>query len=189
MSPLGDGRVGYIQRHTGPIGWSLSVTSAGLLPARKIRLFMRGSAVAVSACHACTRTSDLGVIGDSRDSLTCRWACVLPPASVAHGTADSVRTQTDLIAWDIAPRRPGSVCGRPSCPCQRRPLLHASHRADMRRFRHHAGCRRLTSNLPRAQVVHQASTGMLPAGRVAAISEDHYLDGLPGPRRGSPGPG
>ena len=37
MSPLGDGRVGYIRRHTGPIGWSLSVTSADLLPARKIR--------------------------------------------------------------------------------------------------------------------------------------------------------
>jgi hypothetical protein len=37
---------------------------------------MRGSADAVSACHACTRTSDLGVIGDSRDSLTCRIECV-----------------------------------------------------------------------------------------------------------------
>ena len=39
--------------------------------------------------------------------------------------AESVRAQIDLIAWNIASRRPGSACGRPSIAAERRLSLRA----------------------------------------------------------------
>jgi hypothetical protein len=90
-------------------------------------------------------------------------------------TAESVRARSGLIAWDIASRNPGSVCGPPSTAAEGHALLRTIVPVDMRRFR--ASCWLPALDLESAAAcgsVITMRTRNCRLRRVAANSEDHY---------------